>query len=105
MSTEQQEANKKIATWLSGDATLYQEARRIAKGVPIPPFGEVFEYRDMELFDFVFEVLFAGEYGERVFEELGIDLRYLNEIREELDEDDVYGADWELIRKTLLREI
>ena len=98
-------SSQKIIAWLSGDATLYAEARKIAKGRPIPPYGEIFEYGDNDLQNFVYEVLFAGEYGEHVFEELGIDLRHLNEIREELDEDDVYGADWELIRKTLLREI
>lgn len=97
-------ADEKIIKWLSSDATLYQEARKIARGVSIPPFGEIFEYGDKELLDFVFEVLFAGEYGEHVFEELGIDLRHLNQIREELDEDDVCGANWEVIRKTLLRQ-
>lgn len=98
-------SSQKIIAWLSGDATLYAEARKIAKGRPIPPYGEIFEYGDNDLQNFVYEVLFAGDYGEFAFIQLGIDLRYLNETREELDEDDVYGADWELIRKTLLREI
>lgn len=98
------EPEEKIIKWLVDDQELFFRARTIAQGDSVEPDGEIFEYGDDSLAEWIHEVLFGGYYGEMVFEMYEIDARHLNFGRDTLTSDQVLDADWEKIRKALLRE-
>lgn len=88
----------KITEWLTGSAVLRESARHIARGRPVPPEGEIFEYGDQDLMEWVFDLLYSPEPAWLP----GMASGYAAKLGVRMTESEVCQANWQVIRASLL---